>query len=173
MTQLKKLLPEQLAYIAGFLDGDGCINAQIVKRPDYKLKYQIRVSITFFQKTKSYWFLIKLKKLLGCGTLRQRPDHMSEYTIVGPSNVENILVLLKPYVLLKQPQLNVLLELIKQMPKVKNDPLTFLKLCEQVDRFIVLNNSKKRQITAETVRSDLGLTTNLFPVETETKSKLS
>lgn len=168
MNKLKKLTPAQLAYIAGFLDGDGCINAQIVRRADYKLKYQIRVSITFFQKTKFYWFLIKLNKLLDCGTLRQRPDNMSEYTIVGVSNVEKILFLLKPYILLKQPQTKLLLELIKQMPKVKNDPLTFLKLCEQVDRFILLNDCKKRQITAKTVRSDLELTTDLFPVETET-----
>ena len=41
-------------YIAGFLDGDGCINAQIVKRSDYKLKFQIRVYVSFFQKTK-HW----------------------------------------------------------------------------------------------------------------------
>ena len=46
---------EQKAYIAGFLDGDGCINAQIVKRPDYKLQFQIRVTLTFFQKTKRHW----------------------------------------------------------------------------------------------------------------------
>ena len=168
MNKLKKLMPEQLAYIAGFLDGDGCINAQIIKRSDYKLKYQIRVSITFFQKTKSYWFLLKLNNLLGCGTLRKRPDNMSEYTIVGISNVEKILLLLKPYILLKQPQTKLLLELIKKMPNVQNDPLAFLKLCEQVDRFTLLNNCKKRQITAATVRSDFRLTTDLFPVETET-----
>lgn len=125
MNNLKKLTPEQLAYIAGFLDGDGCINAQLIKREDYKLKYQIRVSITFFQKTKSYWFLIKLNKLLNCGTLRQRPDNMSEYSIVGISNVGKILLLLQPYIVLKQGQTKLLLELIKQMPKVKNDPQTF------------------------------------------------
>eukprot|EP01043_Picozoa_sp_COSAG02_P122729 COSAG02_NODE_59659_length_273_cov_1.247126_1_plen_28_part_01 len=27
----------ELSYIAGFLDGDGSIYAQIVKRPDYRL----------------------------------------------------------------------------------------------------------------------------------------
>ena len=56
MTHLKN---EQKAYIAGFLDGDGCINAQIVKRPDYKLHFQIRVTLTFFQKTKRHWILLQ------------------------------------------------------------------------------------------------------------------
>ncbi len=38
---------EDKAYIAGFLDGDGSIMAQLVFRKDYRLGYQIRVSIVF------------------------------------------------------------------------------------------------------------------------------
>eukprot|EP01047_Picozoa_sp_COSAG01_P000436 COSAG01_NODE_8_length_44037_cov_102.614593_10_plen_59_part_00 len=49
--KLRRLTIEEKAYIAGFLDGDGSINAQIVQRKDYVLKFQIRVSVTFFQKT--------------------------------------------------------------------------------------------------------------------------
>jgi intein/homing endonuclease len=39
------------AYLAGFIDGDGCLLAQLVKRPDYLYKFQIRISINFYQKT--------------------------------------------------------------------------------------------------------------------------
>lgn len=168
MNKLKNLTVEEKAYIAGFLDGDGYINAQIIRRPDYKLGFQIRVSITFFQKTKYHWFLIWLDKKLDCGTLRKRPDNMSEYIIVGISSVENCLIQLKPYIKLKQRQTRLLLEIIKKMPKVKNDPQAFIKLCEKVDRFTELNYSKKRKIDQHIVRSDLGLLTDLFPVETET-----
>ena len=38
------------AYIAGFLDGDGSIIAQIVKDDTRKLKFYIRISIVFYQK---------------------------------------------------------------------------------------------------------------------------
>ena len=154
---MNKLSSEEKAYIAGFLDGDGSINAQIVKREDYVLKFQIRVSITFFQKTNRHWFLIKLYKKLSYGTLRKRPDGMSEYAIVGINSVENVLNLLLPYIELKKPQAKLLLEIIQNMPKVKNDPQAFLKLCEKVDKFINLNDSKKREINYETVRSKLGL----------------
>ena len=51
LRKLKRLSPVELSYIAGFLDGDGSIYAQIVKRSDYRLKFKIRVSITFYQKT--------------------------------------------------------------------------------------------------------------------------
>ena len=82
---------------------------------------------------------------------------MSEYAIVGINSVENVLNLLLPYIELKKPQAKLLLEIIQNMPKVKNDPQAFLKLCEKVDKFINLNDSKKREINYETVRSKLGL----------------
>ena len=99
MTHLKN---EQKAYIAGFLDGDGCINAQIVKRPDYKLHFQIRVTLTFFQKTKRHWILLQLQKLLKLSTIRKRNDGMSEYAIVGKDSVKKCLHLLYPYIKLKK-----------------------------------------------------------------------
>jgi LAGLIDADG endonuclease len=148
---------QEKAYIAGFLDGDGCINAQIIKRPDYVLKYQIRVSICFFQKTKRHWFLIRLDKQLRCGTLRKRPDGMSEYSIVGIHSVANTLKALYPYLQLKKPHARLLLDIIENMPGTKKDAQNFLNLCEKVDRLAHLNDSKKRVITAQTVRSELGL----------------
>ena len=51
LQKLRRLDIYERAYIAGFLDGDGSINAQIVQRKDYALRFQIRISITFFQKT--------------------------------------------------------------------------------------------------------------------------
>nr|YP_636258.1 putative site-specific DNA endonuclease [Tupiella akineta]YP_636278.1 putative site-specific DNA endonuclease [Tupiella akineta]AAV80680.1 putative site-specific DNA endonuclease [Tupiella akineta]AAV80700.1 putative site-specific DNA endonuclease [Tupiella akineta] len=168
MSKLKKIIPEELSYLAGFLDGDGCINAQIVRRSDYKLKFQIRVSITFFQKTNRHWFLIWLDKKLDCGTLRKRPDGMSEYAIIGIASVRNLLSILKPYLKLKKRQAILLLKIIEKMPHIQNDPQLFLKLCEQVDHFSEFNDSKKRKLTSQVVRSEIGETLNLFPVETET-----
>ncbi len=40
------------AYIAGFLDGDGSIHFQLVRRRDYAYGYQIRVSVCFYQSTR-------------------------------------------------------------------------------------------------------------------------
>jgi len=88
LRKLKRLSPVELSYIAGFLDGDGSIYAQIVKRSDYRLKFQIRVSITFYQKTTRHWFLIQLKNQLQYGTLRKnKTNGMSDYTIVGEDAV--------------------------------------------------------------------------------------
>ena len=52
-----------LAYIAGFLDGDGSIFFQIVPRKDYTRKFQIRSSIAFYQKSEYNQILEWLKHM--------------------------------------------------------------------------------------------------------------
>jgi intein/homing endonuclease len=49
-----KLNEIEKAYLAGFIDGDGCLLAQLVKREDYKYLYEIRITINLYQKTSRY-----------------------------------------------------------------------------------------------------------------------
>src|SRR3990170_1512030 len=97
------LSKEELAYISGFLDGDGCIMLQLIFRHDYVLGYQIRASIVFYQNHKYTSFLEWLKKRFSLGYIRQRNDGICEYTIVGVKPVMGILKILYPYLRLKKP----------------------------------------------------------------------
>ncbi len=142
---------ETLAYIAGFLDGDGCIMLQLVYRHDYVLGYQIRASVVFYQKNQYEWFLSWLKKQFNdVGYIRDRKDGMSEYTIVGGKNVKKVLQLLSPYFRLKKKQAEIALKVISQMPgtgrKMTKDKL--LNLAKDVDLFLELNYSKRRTNTS-------------------------
>ena len=93
---------EELAYVAGFLDGDGCVMAQLVRRKDYIYGYQIRTSIVFYQKSRNQRILQWLKSRLGFGYISQRKDGMTEYTIVGLKEVGSVLKALLPYLRLKK-----------------------------------------------------------------------
>ncbi|MCX6791682.1 MAG: hypothetical protein NT149_01440, partial [Candidatus Gottesmanbacteria bacterium] len=62
------------AYIAGFLDGDGSIFLQLVRRKDYIFGYQVRASVVFYQKTSQKKILRWLIHKLRCGYLRDRND---------------------------------------------------------------------------------------------------
>lgn len=152
-----KLTKEDLAYIAGFLDGDGCIMLQLINRHDYMLGYQIRASIVFYQKTCNREFLEWLKSALHHGYIRNRPDGMSEYTIVGVTQVKEVLLLLIPFVRLKRKQAKLALKILKQMPGKgeKMTPQLLYKLAPAVDQFRFLNYSKKRTNTAKQVKDFL------------------
>ena len=156
---------EELAYITAFLDGDGCVMAQLVRRKDYIYGYQIRVSIVFYQKQNHQEILKWLKKKLKAGYIRQRNDGMTEYTIVGLKEVEKVLRLLTPYLRLKKVLARKVLKLIGAHPERMNAQ-KLLRLSRLVDETASFNYSKKRTNTSRKLETFLK-NTNLFPVETD------
>lgn len=161
---------EDLAYIAGFLDGDGCIMMQLVRRKGYALGFQIRASVVFYQKQENRFFLEWLKEKITAGYIRDRNDGMSEYTIVGIDEVQNIVRLLLPFLQLKKPQAELALNVLTRMPASGKGMMTSALLCElaeEVDKFRSLNYSKKRTIDCRSVREYLKTHNLLDPVETD------
>lgn len=159
---LEKLTTDDLAYIAGFIDGDGSIFCQIIEGSDYKYGFTIRVSIVLFQRKDKKWFLMQLKDKLGYGTIRERKDGIVEYAIVSIDAVEKFLHLLKPYLIIKRNILLKTLDLVSKKRKVENIN-DFLSLCSLVDEIGLLTFGKLRTINTEYVKSKLK---NNFPVET-------
>jgi hypothetical protein len=139
-----------LAYIAGFLDGDGSVFFQIIPRKDYNQKFQIRSCIAFYQKTDYKEILEWLKDIFKAGYIKHRKTGVSDYTIVDSKEVRKILELLKPYVKLKKKQVELGLEIFKKIDTKKSNE-DFLEICKLVDKFKELNYSKKRTITSDTV----------------------
>jgi len=121
--------PTTIAYISGFLDGDGSIFFQIISRPSYKLKFQIRSSIAFYQDTKNKEILEWLKEIFGVGYIRHRKTGISDYTIVEPKEVYRILKLLQPYVKLKRKQIELGLLILDKLKDKKSDE-DFLEICK-------------------------------------------
>lgn len=143
------------SYIAGFLDGDGCIMFQLIYREDYKYGYQIRASIVFYQKTNpsNLKHLQWLQKVFSVGYIRHRNDDMTEYTIVGIEPVVKILKLLKPYIKLKKQHINAALEI---QSLLKNKTLArFIKAAELTDKFADFNYSKRRTNTSASLKNYL------------------
>lgn len=141
---------EQKAYIAGFLDGDGCVMLQLVRRKDYILGYQIRASIVFYQKTKHEQHLYWVKSLLQDGYIRRRTDGMSEYTIVGFAAVKRVLELLLPHLRLKKEHAQIVIRVVDKTPGNGRmyTPELLMELAKDVDKYLHLNYSKKRTNTS-------------------------
>jgi hypothetical protein len=103
------------AYIAGFLDGDGSVHFQLVRRSDYLYGYQIRASVCFYQSTRGKAGLEWLKEQPGCGYIRDPAGAMSDYTIVGWSSVRRVLELVQPFVVFKREQVDRALEILSRL----------------------------------------------------------
>jgi hypothetical protein len=148
MQQLK------LAWLAGFIDADGSINAQIIRRDDYVLKYQVRVCLTVFQSTKRHHILLDIQKLLGRGTIRKRNDGMSEFCVVGATQLKQCLEKILPYLELKKSHAKLVLNIIQKLPYTK-DARTLLEACVLTDKVGRLTDGKKRMIESDQVRTTL------------------
>lgn len=147
---------EGRAYLAGFVDADGSIIAQFVKRKDYRFKYQIRTTIQITQKTKRGELLYYLKQHFKCGSIRHRKTGVSDWIVVG-ENARQILEYVQPYLVLKQEQADLVLEIIKQLAasKRKRELQQFLEIAELAEQVSNLNDSKKRTHTFASVSTEL------------------
>ncbi len=159
---------ETRAYIAGFLDGDGSIMFQLVERKGYIYGYQIRASICFYQDTGHRRGLEWLKQTIGYGYVRDRNDGVSDYTIVGYERVEEVLIMVEPYVVFKKVHTNRALELLESIKENQEPtPEQFLELAKKVDSYAVLNYSKRKTNNAIKVAEFLNRKGLLAPVTTD------
>ena len=104
---------EKLAYIAGFLDGDGSIMLQLRKNTSGKI-IRIKTVICLYQDSRHKRDLEWIQKILG-GYVYTRNDNISELRIEGFARVLSTLILLKPFLRFKKKQASLLIKLIPQL----------------------------------------------------------
>lgn len=141
----------KISYLAGFLDGDASIFAQIIKRDDYSMGFQVRVCVSLHQKTARKHYLSEILEEIGYGRLRDRNDGMSEINLVGPNSVGPFLRSVFPFLRLKKKQASLLLKIIDELPKSKKSRTDFLQICTLADQIAALNDGKNRTVTRATV----------------------
>ena len=94
------------AYLAGFLDGDGCIAANVEKRKTNRSGTRVRIRISFTQHRDRRIVLDEIKAKIGEGKVAEY-DHnsMAEYVIRNQKVISEILEKIKPYLIVKTKHL--------------------------------------------------------------------
>jgi len=138
-----KLTQSQLAYLAGFIDGDGSIYVRLKPNDTYRYGFQIAPYIILFQSAKDEANFQKICQMLNCGYLRRRKDGILEYTIGRQEEISDLIKAIKPYLILKKRQADLIEKIFKAKSLVKNSK-DFSKLMDLVNQFANLNYSKKR-----------------------------
>lgn len=138
-----KLTQQQLAYLAGFIDGDGSIYVRLKPNDTYRYGFQIAPYIILFQSAKDEANFQKICEMLDCGYLRRRKDGILEYTIGRKEEILSLIQKIKPYLILKRQQADLLEKIFKHKSLVKNVH-DFSKLMDLINQFGEINYSKKR-----------------------------
>lgn len=134
----------QKSYIAGFLDGDGSIYVRLKPNRTYRYGFQISPYIVLFQSQKDQVNFQKICNLINLGYLRIRKDGILEYIIGRTDAIREFLQIVKPFVILKKEQVNLMIKILNMKENIK-DKNDFIKLAKLVDSFRDLNYSKKRK----------------------------
>ena len=152
----------ELAYIAGFLDGDGSLMLQLKKRSDSKRAIRFMTTICFYQDTRHEKTLYWIKEFLSIGYISKRKDGMTELRINGYKQIKNILKSLLPYIRFKKIQTFALLKACEILSSTKFSKLTKKQLVKLVDLILVIQSENyvtKRKKT----RGELFKILNLTP----------
>lgn len=147
-----------LAYIAGFLDGDGSLIFQVKKRKDTKTGWRFMATIVFYQDSRHALPLKWFREILGIGYLSKRNDGMTELRINGFSQVEKILKNLFPFLKFKKVQAESLLKALKILKKKDLSSFDKKNLVKIILRIQEHNYQSPRKKTREILEKVLGLT---------------
>lgn len=150
-----------LAYIAGFLDGDGSLMLQVKKRKDGRLKRRFMCTICLYQDSRHEETLTWMRGLLKIGYLSRRKDGITELRINGYQQVEKILKMLLPFIRFKKIQANALYRASHLLSRSARNRLTENDLCFLVDCILDIQNNNyvtKKKKTRDELLTVLDLT---------------
>jgi len=104
-----------LAWLAGFLDGDGAIMARVVKQSGMLLGFRVRVVLQFTQL--SLQSMLDLQALLGMGIISQ--GGAVSLVILEQAHVALLLSLMLPHIRFKRNQAVLALEILEKKSRAK------------------------------------------------------
>ena len=136
--RLSKADSLNLAYIAGFLDGDGSIMLQLHRRKSGKETFRVKTVICFYQDSRHIDKIEWIKEVLGYGYIYTRRDHICELRIEGFQRVFEVLLSLKPYLRFKKKQVDLMLKIIPKLQKkllLKHDTVIWIKKMRELNYF--------------------------------------
>lgn len=151
----------ELAYIAGFLDGDGSLMLQIKKRSDGKIGFRFMPTICFYQDTRHEKTLYWIREQFLIGYISRRNDGMSELRINGYKQVAEIMRKLSSYIRFKEIQSKALMCACEILSSTKFAKLSKGQLKKLVDLILVIqkeNYVTKKKKTRKELMLSLGLT---------------
>ena len=147
-----------LAYIAGFLDGDGSLMFQIKKRKDgNKSRHRFMLTICFYQDSRYEKPLFWIRDVLEIGYISRRTDGITELRINGYKQIESILEDLLPFLKFKRRQAEMILESAKLLQKREFTDTILRRLVDYIVQIQKENYTTRKKRNKKQLLKILGL----------------
>ena len=148
-----------LAYIAGFLDGDGSLMLQIKKRKDgNRPRKRFMTTMVFYQDSRHEKPLFWIRKILNIGHISRRKDSITELRIQGYRQIEKIVSSLLPFIKFKRIQAKILVQSARLLQKRSLKANDWRRLVDKIIRIQNENYVTKRKRNKRELLTALGLT---------------
>ena len=135
------------AYLAGFIDGDGCIMATIERHGEKKFGFRVRIEIKITQKESGLLNTLCKEFKIGCVSKNRRidSDYMThDWIIRDKSHAIEILEYIKPYSRLKQKQITLALRILKREILTYKDLITNARLADTLSKWNVRSKNRRK-----------------------------
>ena len=129
-----------LAYIAGFLDGDGAISALIEKHPEKKYGFRVRISLDFYQHETNAEVLRYIRDFFGEGSLRPSVNRTDKLSIRNQKTLKLILPKLYKFSVIKKKQIAMAIKILDSVITSKEE---LILVAQAADSLAALNIRSK------------------------------
>jgi intein/homing endonuclease len=139
------------AYLAGFIDGDGCIMATIERHGEKKFGFRVRIEIKITQKDNN--LLKNLAREFSIGRVSANRKHDADYTtydwiIRDKKHIVQILNYIKPYSRLKKKQIIIALRILRRKILTRKDLIINAQLADALSKFNIRSKNRRKNFAA-------------------------
>jgi hypothetical protein len=128
------------AYLAGLIDGDGCIMATIEKHREKKFGFRVRVEIKITQKDSD--LLRLLFSFYKIGVIRKNRTTF-DWIIRDRNHVNDILNLIGPYTKAKSKQVEYARQILSLSDSSKDGLMKMARLADTLSKFNVRSKGRR------------------------------
>ena len=134
------------AYLAGLIDGDGCIMATIERHPEKKFGFRVRVEIKITQKENELLQNLEKEFKIGCVSYNRRGSIYTtcDWIIRDKNHAAWILEYIKPYTRLKKKQVAIALKILRKAIETKQDLLKNAHLADALSEYNVRSKDRRK-----------------------------
>jgi intein/homing endonuclease len=137
------------AYLAGLIDGDGCIMATIERHREMKFGFRVRVELKITQKEDHLLRSLVKEWRIGHVSSNRKDSLYTTYDwiIREKNDLKQILQFIQPYTRLKKKQVAIALKILQTSIKTKQDLIKNAQLADSLSSFNVRSKDRRRNFT--------------------------